>query len=88
MCVHVHVYVCTYVYVCFFFYTEQVLPQAFDGCKVVFQKGLSQNFQTMHTLTLGSTTTPSQWQFGATYVGSKKISEREVRQNDKLQNTH
>lgn len=57
---------------------EQLYPQVFDGAKFVIQKGLSQHFQTMHTLTLASSTQPTQWQFGATYVGAKKIGDNDV----------
>lgn len=60
-------------------FLENVLPNNFDGCKFILQKGLSQRFQTSHTITLGSSTVPSQWQFGATYVGSKKVAENDVR---------
>ena len=62
----------------FLYYTESILPTNFDGCKFVLQKGLSQHFQTSHTVTLGSSTSPSQWQFGATYVGTKKIGDNDV----------
>ncbi|XP_064407641.1 mitochondrial import receptor subunit TOM40 homolog [Halichondria panicea] len=58
---------------------EQLSPQAFDGAKIVIQKGLSRHFQTMHTLTLASSTQPSQWQFGATFVGSKKLGDNDFR---------
>jgi hypothetical protein len=44
----------------------------------VVQKGLSNNFQTMHSLVLGSSTQPPSWQYGATYVGTNKVSENEV----------
>ena len=56
----------------------ELLPQPFDGCKVMIHKGMSQFFQTTHTLQLGSNIQPSQYQFGATYVGSKMITDREV----------
>ena len=69
----------THTIVLFSFLSEPVFPQMFDGCKFVVQKGLSKHFQTMHTLTLGSSTQPSQWQFGATYVGTKKIADNDVR---------
>ena len=58
---------------------EHLLPNLFDGCKIVLQKGLSKYFQTSHSLTLGSTSQPAQWQFGSTYVGSKKVGPDEVR---------
>ena len=57
---------------------EQLYPQVFDGAKIIIQKGLSRYFQTTHTITLGSDVQPSQWQFGATYVGSKAVGENEV----------
>ena len=60
------------------FPSDQGFPTFIEGCKIVLQKGLSQHFQTSHTLTLGSTTSPAQWQFGATYVGSKKLAENDV----------
>ena len=59
----------------------ELLPQPFDGCKVMIHKGLSQFFQTSHTLQLGSNIQPPQYQFGATYAGSKIFSEREVGNN-------
>ena len=59
-----------------------MLPQPFDGCKLVLNKGLSQFFQTSHTIQLGSNIQPAQYQFGATYVGSSQISDREVSQYD------
>lgn len=52
-----------------------------EGAKVIIQKGLSSHLQTTHTLVLGSSQSPaSHWQYGATYVGSKKIAENEVYQ--------
>ncbi|KAL5499625.1 hypothetical protein EMCRGX_G011077 [Ephydatia muelleri] len=56
---------------------EHVMPHTFDGCKIIINKGLSRHFQTAHTLTLGATTQPTQWQFGATYVGTQQIGENE-----------
>ena len=58
--------------------TEHVMPHTFDGCKIIINKGLSRHFQTAHTLTLGATTQPTQWQFGATYVGTQQIGENEA----------
>ena len=58
--------------------TEQLYPQVFDGAKMAIQKGLSRYFQTIHTITLGSSVQPTQWQFGTTYVGSKEIGENDV----------
>lgn len=59
--------------------SEQLFPLPLEGAKIVVQKGLSQHLQTTHTLVLGSgQSPPSQWQYGATYVGSTKIAENEV----------
>lgn len=59
--------------------SEQLLPQVFDGCKMVVQKGLSRHLQTSHTLTLSAGSQPSQWQFGGVYVGNKQVAENDVR---------
>lgn len=58
---------------------EQINPQVFEGCKVALGKGLSKFFQTTHTVTLGSSTQPANYQYGVTYVGSKKLSENDYR---------
>lgn len=50
-----------------------------DGAKVVIQKGLSNHLQTSHTLVLGSSSQPAQWQYAATYLGTTKIGENDVR---------
>jgi hypothetical protein len=57
---------------------EQINPQVFEGCKVALGKGLSRYFQTTHTLVLG-TSQPASYQYGITYVGSKKIAENDYR---------
>ena len=41
-------------------------------------KGLSRYFQTTHTVQLG-TSQPASYQYAVTYVGSKKLSENDVR---------
>ena len=61
----------------FFSSTEQINPQVLEGCKVSLGKGLSRYFQTTHTVTLG-TSQPASYQYGVTYVGSKKLSENDV----------
>ena len=58
--------------------TEQINPQIFEGCKISLGKGLSRYFQTTHTVVLGSSTQPANYQYGVTYVGSKKIAENDV----------
>jgi len=45
---------------------------AFEGCKLLVQKGLSNNFQVSHSLTM-SNMMPSGYRFGATYVGASKV---------------
>ena len=59
------------------FSPEQINPQVFEGCKVALGKGLSRYFQTTHTVVLG-TSQPASYQYGITYVGSKKIAENDV----------
>ena len=58
---------------------EQINPQVFEGCKVSLGKGLSRYFQTTHTVILGSNSQPNSYQYGVTYVGSKKLAENDVR---------
>lgn len=43
----------------------------------MIQKGLSSHFQVSHTINLSSTT-PSGYKFGATYVGTKQLSPTEA----------
>jgi len=45
---------------------------AFEGFKLLVQKGLSNNFQVSHSLTM-SNEMPSGYRFGATYVGAAKV---------------
>lgn len=55
---------------------KDVMPTTFEGAKLMIQKGLSSHFQISHTLNL-STSTPSGYKFGATYVGTKQTSPSE-----------
>ena len=51
----------------------------FEGAKISLGKGLSRYFQTTHTVILGgSSTQPASYQYGVTYVGSKKLAENDV----------
>merc|ERR1719427_304157 len=54
---------------------KEIFPMPFEGAKLLVQKGLSNNFQVSHTLTLASPQSPmgSGYRFGATYVGASKI---------------
>jgi len=52
---------------------KSVYPGAFEGAKLLINKGLNQNFQVSHTLTM-SNALPAGYRFGATYVGSKMLS--------------
>jgi mitochondrial import receptor subunit TOM40 len=51
---------------------KEVFPMAFEGCKLLVQKGLSNNFQVSHSLTM-SNMMQSGYRFGATYVGAAKV---------------
>lgn len=56
---------------------KDVMPTNFEGAKLMIQKGLSSHFQVSHTINLSSTT-PSGYKFGATYVGTKQLSPTEA----------
>merc|ERR1719147_607201 len=56
---------------------KEIFPMAFEGCKLMVQKGLSNNFQVSHSLTM-SNMMPSGYRFGATYVGAKQLSPMEA----------
>jgi len=56
---------------------QGVFPMFFEGAKLLVNKGLSNNFQVSHTLTL-SAMQPSGYRFGATYVGSKMLGPTEA----------
>eukprot|EP00039_Didymoeca_costata_P032720 m.39037 g.39037 ORF g.39037 m.39037 type:complete len:326 (+) comp9504_c0_seq1:61-1038(+) len=47
--------------------------QFFDGARFVCNRGVSQNMQVTHTITLGSSVIPTGYRFGPTYVGTQKI---------------
>lgn len=49
----------------------------FEGAKVLVNKGLNNNFQVSHTMTMSSQQ-PSGYRFGATYVGSTMLSPTEA----------
>jgi len=51
---------------------KDIFPMYFEGCKVMVNKGLSNNFQVSHTLNM-SQAVPSGYRFGATYVGSANV---------------
>jgi len=55
---------------------QGVSPMAFEGAKLLVNKGLSNNFQVSHTLTL-SNSMPSGYRFGTTYVGTNMLSPME-----------
>lgn len=56
---------------------KDVMPTNFEGAKLMIQKGLSSHFQVSHTINLSSST-PSGYKFGATYVGTKQLSPTEA----------
>lgn len=49
---------------------KEVYPMNFEGCRMIFNKGLSNHFQVSHTLNMSNTTPPG-YRFGATYVGTQ-----------------
>ena len=49
----------------------------FDGIRATFNKGLSHHFQVSHNFSLG-TMQRSGYKFGATYAGTKQLSQTEV----------
>ena len=55
---------------------QNVFPMFFDGAKILVNKGLNSHFQVSHTLTLAKQS-PG-YRFGATYVGTKMLSQTEV----------
>ena len=54
------------------FSDSDVFPIAFEGARIVVNKGLSNHFQISHTLTMSSVM-PSGYRFGTTYVGTKQV---------------
>ncbi|CAL9705172.1 unnamed protein product [Knipowitschia caucasica] len=55
---------------------KEVFPLQMEGVRLMVNKGLSNNFQVSHTVTL-STVADSGYRFGTTYVGSKQTSPTE-----------
>ncbi|CAG0918770.1 unnamed protein product [Notodromas monacha] len=56
--------------------TKDVFPNFFEGGRLMMQRGLSNHFQVTHIINLSSTD-PSGYRFGATYVGSKQLGPAE-----------
>jgi mitochondrial import receptor subunit TOM40 len=56
---------------------KDVFPMAFEGARVIVNKGLSNHFQISHTLNMSSVT-PSGYRFGATYVGTNYVGPGEA----------
>ncbi|KAL7743066.1 hypothetical protein ACLKA6_005809 [Drosophila palustris] len=56
---------------------KDVQAITFEGAKIMLNKGLSNHFQVSHTINM-STTVPSGYRFGATYVGTKQYSPTEA----------
>ena len=50
---------------------------AFEGAKIIINKGLSNHFNISHTLAM-SNLQPSGYRFGCTYVGNKQYGPSEV----------
>ncbi|KAG1663718.1 Mitochondrial import receptor subunit TOM40 1 [Nymphon striatum] len=56
---------------------KDVFPVAFEGAKIIVNKGLSNHFQISHTLNMSSII-PSGYRFGATYVGTMQFCQTEA----------
>eukprot|EP00127_Corallochytrium_limacisporum_P003148 Clim_evm77s146 gene=Clim_evmTU77s146 len=58
---------------------KQIFTTAYliDGCKFAINKPVGSNLQVSHTINLGPTDKSSSYHFGATYVGTHKISPTE-----------
>ncbi|ALC48729.1 tomboy40 [Drosophila busckii] len=56
---------------------KDVQAITFEGAKIMLNKGLSNHFQVSHSINM-STTVPSGYRFGATYVGTKQYSPTEA----------
>lgn len=54
-----------------------IFPSPFEGSKVIINKGLSNHFQICHTINMSSST-PSGYRFGATYVGDSIVGPGEA----------
>ncbi|XP_070548395.1 mitochondrial import receptor subunit TOM40 homolog [Ptychodera flava] len=56
---------------------KELMPMAFEGCKLLINKGLTNHFQVGHQITLSSDKEKSGYHFNATYVGDKQLSPTE-----------
>ncbi|XP_030758290.1 mitochondrial import receptor subunit TOM40 homolog 1-like [Sitophilus oryzae] len=56
---------------------KNVFPTCFEGARIMLTRGLSNHFQISHTVNMSSVT-PSGYRFGATYVGTKQLSQNEA----------
>lgn len=56
---------------------KDVFPTNFEGCRMIFNKGLSNHFQISHTINM-SNITPAGYRFGVTYVGTNMIGPGEA----------
>lgn len=58
------------------FLIAELQPMPFEGARIIINKGLSEHFQISHTINMSSVTPPG-YRFGATYVGTKRLSQTE-----------
>lgn len=56
---------------------KSVFPTNFEGCRMIFNKGISSHFQISHTMNM-SNLTPAGYRFGVTYVGTKMVGPGEA----------
>lgn len=56
---------------------KSVFPTNFEGCRMIFNKGISNHFQISHTMNM-SNITPAGYRFGVTYVGTQMVGPGEA----------
>lgn len=55
------------------FFVVEMFPMAFEGIRLVINKGLSNHFFVSHSLLIGATSQTSNYKFGSTFVGTNQI---------------
>lgn len=57
---------------------KDVFPSAFDGAKLIINKGLTSHMHISHTMQMTTAPPLGSYKFGCTYVGDKKYSPTEI----------
>ncbi|XP_050425343.1 mitochondrial import receptor subunit TOM40 homolog 1-like [Adelges cooleyi] len=58
---------------------KELFPVAFDGIRLVINKGISNHFFVSHSLLIGPTSQNSGYKFGSTFIGTNQTSPGEYR---------